>query len=279
MFRILEKYYLAPKVNYVLIEAPIVAKKAEAGQFVMVRVTEKGERFPLSIADYDRENGTVTLIFKEVGKSTTLFGMLKKGDYIQDFLGPQGNPTEVGSFGYVIVIGGGIGTAPAYLLSKKLKEYNNYIISINGFKTKRDIFWKERMENVSDELYITTEDGSYGRKGFVTDVLLEIIEERKIDRIFAIGPAIMMKAVSELTKKYGIKTIVSLNSIMVCGMGMCGACRVTVAGETKFTCMDGPDFDGHLVDFDEFTKRLSTYKHIEEKCYKEYLSECKSERE
>ncbi len=277
MFKILEKYYLAPKINYALIEAPLVAKKAEAGQFVIVRGTEKGERIPLTIADYDREKGTITIVFQELGKSTHQLGMLKVGDFILDFLCPQVNPTEVKNFGNVVVIGGGIGIAPVYPLARRLKECGNYVTSIIGYRAKEYVFWEDKMRNVSDELIISTNDGTYGKKGLVTDMLKELIESgAKIDRIFAIGPAIMMKAVVNLTKEYNIKTIVSLNSLMVCGMGMCGACRVTVGGKTKFTCMDGPDFDGHQVDFDELMQRLSTYKSAEEKCLEGFLKECKN---
>ncbi|MGC8764765.1 MAG: sulfide/dihydroorotate dehydrogenase-like FAD/NAD-binding protein [Brevinematia bacterium] len=277
MFKILEKYYLGPKINYALIEAPLVARKAEAGQFVIVRATEKGERVPLTIADFDRENGTITIVFQEVGKTTHKLGMLKAGDYILDFLGPQGNPTEVEDFGNVVVIGGGIGIAPVYPLARKLKEFKNNVTAIIGYRSKDYVFWENKMKSVSDELIIGTNDGSYGKKGFVTDFLKELIDNgRKIDRIFAIGPAIMMKAVSDLTRLYKIKTIVSLNSLMVCGMGMCGACRVTVDNKTKFTCMDGPDFDGHRVDFEELMKRLATYKDVEERCLEGFLAECKN---
>ncbi len=277
MFKILEKYYLAPKINFALIEAPLVAKKAEAGQFVIVRGTEKGERIPLTIADYDRNNGTITIVFQELGKSTHQLGMLKAGDYVLDFLGPQGNPTEIENFGNVVVIGGGIGIAPVYPLARKLKEVGNRVTAIIGYRSKEFVFWEDKMKSVSDELIISTNDGTYGKKGLVTDMLKELIESgEKIDRIFAIGPAIMMKAVAEMTKEYNIKTIVSLNSLMVCGMGMCGACRVTVGGKTKFTCMDGPDFDGHEVDFDELMQRLSTYKNAEQKCLEGYLKECKN---
>ncbi|MEJ5284578.1 MAG: sulfide/dihydroorotate dehydrogenase-like FAD/NAD-binding protein [Brevinematia bacterium] len=277
MFKILEKYYLGPNINYALIEAPLVAKKAEAGQFVILRVSEKGERIPLTIADYDRKNGTITIVFQEIGKSTKQLGMLKPGDYILDFLGPQGNPTEIENFGNVVVIGGGIGIAPVYPLARKLKEYQNNVTSIIGYRAKEYVFWEDKMNTVSDNLIIATNDGSYGKKGFVTDMLKELIDSgMKIDRIFAIGPAVMMKAVADMTKDYNIKTIVSLNSLMVCGMGMCGACRVTVDSKTKFTCMDGPDFDGHLVDFNELINRLATYKDDEKKCLEGFEKECKN---
>lgn len=277
MFKILEKYYLAPNINYALIDAPLVAKKAEAGQFVILRVREKGERIPLTIADYDRENGTITIVFQEIGKSTKQLGMLKAGDYILDFLGPQGNPTDVENFGNVVVIGGGIGIAPVYPLARKLKEYGNNVTSIIGYRAKEYVFWEDKMNTVSDNLIIATNDGSYGKKGFVTDILKVLIDSGiKIDRIFAIGPAVMMKAVADMTKEYNIKTIVSLNSLMVCGMGMCGACRVTVDSKIKFTCMDGPDFDGHLVDFDELINRLATYKDDERKCFEGFEKECKN---
>jgi ferredoxin--NADP+ reductase len=259
MFKIIRKFILGPGIQCIVFDAPLIAKKAEAGQFVIVRVREKGERIPLTIADFDRESGTITIVFQELGKSTRLFGRLKAGDYIPDLLGPQGNPTEVEKFGNVAVVGGGIGVAAIYPLLKELKEKGNNVTAIAGYRSKDYVFWEDKIRAVSERLLIATNDGSYGRKGLVTDLLKEVIAEEKIDRVFAIGPTIMMKAVSDLTKEKNIKTIVSLNSLMVCGMGMCGACRVTVGGKTHFTCMDGPDFDGHFVDFEELMKRLETY--------------------
>ncbi len=261
MFRILEKYILAPQIHYLLVEAPLIAQKAKAGQFVIIRVGEKGERIPLTIADFNRKNGTIILVFQEVGKTTCMLGALKKGDELLDLLGPQGNPTEIENFGNVVVVGGGIGVAPVYPLTRALKEKGNSVTSIIGYRSKEYIFWEDKMQSVSDRLIIATNDGSYGKEGFVTDMLKELMDRgEKIDIVFAIGPAVMMKAVAELTRAKNIKTIVSLNSLMVCSMGMCGACRVEVGKETKFTCMDGPDFDAHQVDFDLLMKRLDTYK-------------------
>ena len=269
MFKILDTLELGPKMHYVLMDAPMIARKAQAGQFVMVRVSEKGERVPLTIADYDRKCGTVTLVFQEAGKTTCAFGCMKKGDSLHDLLGPQGNPTEIEKFGHAVVIGGGIGVAPVFPLARALKEKGNKVTAIIGYRSKEHIFWEDRMKAVSDQLIIATNDGSYGKKGFVTDMLKGLIDSKeKINIVFAIGPAVMMKAVCDMTKSSGLKTIVSLNSLMVCGMGMCGACRVSVAEKTKFTCMDGPDFDGHQVDFALLMKRLESYKPEECSCQK-----------
>ena len=275
MFNIIDRQTLGPKIQFALMDAPMIAKKAEAGQFVIVRCTEKGERIPLTIADYDRKAGTVSLVFQELGKTTHQLGQLKKGDQLLDLLGPQGNPTEIENFGNVVVIGGGIGIAPVYPLARRLKEAGNHVTSIIGYRSKEHVFWEDKMKSVSDDLIVATNDGSYGKKGFVTDMLKELFDKKmKIDRVFAIGPAVMMKAVVDMTRGPRIKTIVSLNSLMVCGMGMCGACRVTVDNKTKFTCMDGPDFDGHRVDFEELMKRLNTYKDNEKKCMESWEKEC-----
>lgn len=269
MFKILDKYVLGPKMHYVLVDAPLIAKKARAGQFVIIRVREQGERIPLTIADFDPQNGTITLVFQEAGKTTKILANMKAGDHLLDLLGPQGNPSEIEDYGNAIVIGGGIGVAPVYPLARALKEKGNQVTSIIGFRSKEHIFWEDKMKAVSDKLIIVTNDGSYGKKGFVTDMLKEAIEGKgNISIVFAIGPAVMMKAVAELTRPLGIKTIVSLNSLMVCGMGMCGACRAEVGNKTKFSCMDGPDFDGHQVDFDLLMKRLDTYKEEECSCQK-----------
>ncbi len=267
MFKILNKQVLGPQTHLLLIDAPLIAQKARAGQFVIVRVRSQGERIPLTIADFDREKGTITLVFQEAGNTTVLMAKLKKGDNLLDLLGPQGNPTEIKNYGNVVVVGGGIGVAPVYPLARALKEKGNQVTSIIGYRTCEYIFWEDKMKSVSDKLIIATNDGSCGRKGFVTDMLGEIIDNKeKIDIVFAIGPAIMMKAVALVTSPLGIKTVGSLNSLMVCGMGMCGACRVEVAGKTKFTCMDGPEFDAHQVDFDLLMKRLGTYKAEECSC-------------
>lgn len=264
MFKILKREILGPQMVLMVLDAKSIAKTAEPGQFVIVRVDEKGERIPLTIADFDRAKGTITIVFQKIGKTTHLLAEKNEGDFISDVAGPLGNPTEIEKFGKVVCVGGGIGIAPVYPISRKLKEEGNHVISIVGFRSKDYVFWEEKMKFSSNKLLIATNDGSYGEKGFVTDVLEKVLEnEKDIVRIFAIGPAVMMKAVADMTKKYQIKTIVSLNSLMVCGMGMCGACRVTVGGETRFTCSDGPDFDAHQMDFDELMKRLSIYKEEE----------------
>ena len=229
-------------------------------------VDEKGERIPLTIADFDRAKGTISLVFQECGKTSSDLARMKQGDHLLDLLGPQGNPTELERFGTAVVVGGGIGVAPVYPLARALREKGNTVISIVGYRSRDHVFWDDRMRSVSDSLVICTNDGSYGAKGFVTDALKELMSRQSPDVVFAIGPAVMMKAVAEMTRSAGIKTIVSLNSLMVCGMGMCGACRVTVAGKTRFTCMDGPDFDAHQVDFDLLMKRLETYKSEEGTC-------------
>ncbi len=266
MFKILEKYLLGKGMHFVLVDAPLIANKAKAGQFVMVRVSEKGERIPLTIADYDSSKGTISLVFQELGKTTCDFAKLKAGDMLLDLLGPQGNYTEIKKFGNVIVIGGGIGVAPVFVLARSLKKSGNIVTSIIGFRSQEYVFWEEKMQSVSDNLIITTNDGSYGEKGFVTEHLENILNSQKVDIIFAIGPAVMMQAVVAMAKNKNIKTIVSLNALMVCGMGMCGACRVTIDEVTKFTCMDGPDFEGSSVDFDVLLKRLNSYKKEECSC-------------
>ena len=269
MFKIIDTYELGPKMHYMLMDAPLIAAKAQAGQFVIIRVSEKGERVPLTIADYDRVNGTVTLVFQEAGKTTCALGAMKKGDFLHDLLGPQGNPTEVEKFGHAVVIGGGIGVAPVYPLARALKEVGNKVTSIIGYRSKDYIFWEDKMRAASSQLIIATNDGSYGKKGFVTEMLKNIMDSGEVvDIVFAIGPPVMMKAVCDMTREKKLKTIVSLNSLMVCGMGMCGACRVSVGEKTKFTCMDGPDFDGHQVDFPLLMKRLETYKAEECSCQK-----------
>ena len=264
MFKIIKKEKLAPQVYHLVIEAGLIAKKAQAGQFVIARVMDKGERIPLTIADFNRQDGTIDIVFQEAGKTTQLLAALKSGDFILDLLGPQGNPTEIENFGNVVVVGGGVGVAAVYPIIKALKEKSNHVTAILGYRSVDYVFWEEKIKNCSDCLLITTNDGSYARQGLVTDILKELIQHKeKIDRVISVGPTVMMKAVSEVTAGFNIKTIVSLNSLMVCGMGMCGACRVSVAGQTRFTCMDGPDFDGHEVDFKELSNRLSTYKEEE----------------
>ena len=249
-----------------VIDAPLVAKKAQAGQFIILRVIPEGERIPLTIADYDREQGTITIIFQEVGKTTMHLGTLNEGDSLVDFVGPLGVASHFGeNVKKAAVIGGGLGTAIAYPQAKKLHSLGVDITSIVGFRNKDLILLEDEIGAVSNKLIITTDDGSNGNKGFVTDALKAEIEAgEKLDLVIAIGPLIMMKFVAKLTKEYGIKTLVSMNPIMLDGTGMCGVCRVTVGGKTKFACVDGPDFDGHEVDFDEAMRRQRMYKKQEE---------------
>ncbi|MEM2971214.1 MAG: sulfide/dihydroorotate dehydrogenase-like FAD/NAD-binding protein [Candidatus Bathyarchaeia archaeon] len=260
MHQIVKKRELAPNIKLVEVSAPEIAEKAQPGQFVILRVNERGERFPLTLVNWDRQKGTITLIFLEVGVSTKKLGMLKEGDAILDVAGPLGNPSEIGNYGVVSVVGGGVGTASAYPIARALKEVGNKVISIIGAKTAELLILENEMEKVSDELHISTDDGTKGQKGFVSDVLKTLIQKGyRLNLVYAIGPAVMMRAVAEVTRPYGIKTIASLNSIMVDGMGMCGACRVTVNGETKFACVDGPEFDAHKVDFGELIKRQMSF--------------------
>ena len=269
--QILEKRTLGPDSILFAVKAPYVAKSARPGQFVILRAHEKGERIPLTIANADKEKGSVTIIFQIVGKTTRYLSSLKVGDEIHDFLGPLGTPTEIERFGCVAAVGGGFGAAVLYPLVRALKKANNSITVVNGARNENLLILEDELKRLSNEYYVTTDDGSKGFKGFVTDFLKNLIENehKKFDRIFAVGPVPMMRAVSELTKLYGIKTMVSLNPIMVDGTGMCGGCRVEVGGETKFACVDGPEFDAHQVNFDLLAKRLQTYK-TEEK-----VSSCK----
>ena len=276
MNRIVDKRRLAEGINLFEIEAPLIAKKRKPGQFVIIRIDETGERIPLTIADVNRDKGTITIIVQIVGKTTEHLGTVNAGDNLLDVVGPLGQPTHIEKFGTVVAIGGGVGHAVCYPISKGMKEEGNYLISIIGARTKDLIILEDETREFSDEIYITTDDGSYGRKGFVTDQLKELIDGgKKIDLVLASGPAIMMKFVSQMTKEYGIKTVVSLNSIMVDGTGMCGVCRVEVGGKTKFACVDGPEFDGHEVNYDLLIKRLATYKEEEKLAYERYLQEKK----
>ncbi|MDD4334285.1 MAG: sulfide/dihydroorotate dehydrogenase-like FAD/NAD-binding protein [Desulfotomaculaceae bacterium] len=266
MYKILKKEILAPSIKLLEIEAPLVARKALAGQFIILRVQDKGERIPLTIADFDREKGVITCVFQEVGKTTRELGTLDEGDCVRDFVGPLGNPTHIDNYDRVVCVGGGVGVAPVYPIARAMKEAGNEVIGIMGARTAELVFWEDKMRAACSELRVTTDDGSYIRQGFVTDVLREVIEEKgDIALCVAIGPPPMMRAVANLTRKYNLKTVVSLNSLMVDGTGMCGCCRVTVGGETKFTCVDGPEFDGHLVDFDEMARRAVIYKPQEQK--------------
>lgn len=261
MFKIIKKDILNPFVTLMEIEAPLVAKKAEPGQFIILRTNEEGERIPLTIADYNRERGTITIIFQEVGKTTKVLGSMEEGQGLLDFVGPLGVASHFDGLKKVAVIGGGLGTAIAYPQAKKLHSMGIEIDSITGFRNKDLILLENEMKAVSNRLFVTTDDGSNGNKGFVSDILKTLIEDgNNYDLVIAIGPLIMMKVVCNLTKQYGIKTVVSMNPVMVDGTGMCGGCRVTVGGITKFACVDGPDFDGHEVDFDEAMRRQLMYK-------------------
>ena len=261
MFRIVEKEALNPSMSRMVVEAPFIAKKALAGQFIILRVDEYGERIPLTIADYDREKGTVTIIYQKVGKTTKILDQLQAGEYLLDFIGPLGKASEFEGYKKVAVIGGGAGCAIAYPQAKALHKAGAVVDMIAGFRSKDIIILEKEMKDVCTNLTVMTDDGSNGNKGFVTVALEDNIKAgANYDLVIAIGPIPMMKAVSELTRKYNIKTIVSMNPIMIDGTGMCGGCRLTVGGETKFACVDGPDFDGHEVDFDEVMKRLRTYK-------------------
>jgi NAD(P)H-flavin reductase len=276
MFKVTKKENLGPEMVLMEINAPNVTRHIQSGQFIILRVSEKGERIPLTVADFDSEKRRVTIVFQKVGKTTYLLGSIPEGGSILDVTGPLGTPSEISKFGTVVCVGGGVGVAPIYPIAKKLKSEGNEVISIIGYRSKNYVFWEEKMKNVSDKLLIATNDGTYGEKGFVTDILRKLLESNiKIDRVIAIGPAIMMKAVSDMTKLKKIKTIASLNSLMVCGMGMCGACRITVGGETKLTCSDGPDFDAHLVDFNELMERLNVYKDEEKYTFEKWKTEAK----
>ena len=260
MYRIVRKEALKPTVILYEIEAPMVAKKAEPGQFIILRVDENGERIPITIHDYDREKGTVTIIVQTVGATTEKLSPKQQGEFIQDFVGPLGRPTETEGKKKVCVVGGGVGCAIAYPVLKKFHDCGAEVHAVVGFKNKDVVILEDKFKSASDVMKLVTDDGSYGEKGLVTDALKQLIEEgNQYDEIFAIGPAIMMKFVSKTTEPYGIPTTVSMSPIMVDGTGMCGGCRLTVGGETKFACVDGPDFDGHKVDWDESLKRGKMY--------------------
>jgi ferredoxin--NADP+ reductase len=255
--RIVTKRELAPKIKLLEVCSPEISAKARPGQFVILRIHERGERVPLTIADYDRRKGTITVVFNEVGKTTKELGCLKEGDCIPNIAGPLGNPSEIQKFGKVLCVGGGVMTAPLYLVAKALRETGNEIVAVVGARIKDLLIFEDEMKTIANEFYVTTDDGSKGLKGL--DFLKEVLAKTKFDRVVVMGPVVMMKAVSEITKPFNIKTVVTVTPIMVDGMGMCGACRVTVKGETKFGCIDGPEFDGHAVDFDELVKRQRVY--------------------
>ena len=276
MYKIVKAEFLADNVKRFEIESPKIAKKRKAGQFVIIRLNEHGERIPLTIADSDTGKGTITLIVQGVGKTTKAFNDMNTGDFLLDVVGPLGMPSHIEKFGIAVSIGGGVGTAIAYPTAVALKESGNHVITINGARSKDLVILEDEMKAVSDEAYITTDDGSYGFHGFVTQMLQKLIDEGKdIKFVLAIGPIPMMKAVADVTKPYGIKTVVSLNPIMVDGTGMCGACRVTVNGETKFACIDGPEFDAHQVDFKNLTNRNRVYSEFEKKSLEKYDHDCK----
>ena len=259
MYRIIAKEKLAANVFLMAVEAPEVAKKARAGQFIIIRVDDQGERIPLTLADWDAEKGSVTFVFMVVGTTTRKLALLDVGDSLVNFVGPLGRPTEVEKFGTVVCVAGGYAVATIAPIARAMREAGNTVISIMGFRTRKLVFWEERLRSVSHELIVTTDDGSYKRKGVVTEPLKGLLQGVGVDRVIAIGPTPMMKFCSLTTKPFGVKTIVSLNPIMVDGTGMCGCCRVSVGGETKFACVDGPEFDGHEVDWDVLMNRQRAY--------------------
>lgn len=264
MYKIVKKEALNPTVSKMVIEAPLIAKKAEPGQFIILRTNEDSERIPLTISDYDRENGTITIIYQIVGGSTMELDRKKEGEYLNDFVGPLGVESHLNGLKKVAVVGGGVGCAIAYPVAKKLHELGAEVHSIVGFRNKDLVILEDDFKIVSDKLVMMTDDGSYGEKGLVTNALEKLIEEgNEYDEVIAIGPIIMMKFVTQVAVKHNIKVMVSMNPIMIDGTGMCGGCRLTVGGETKFACVDGPDFDGALVDFDEAMKRGGMYKEFE----------------
>ena len=270
--QIVAKQWLASEIVQMEVYAPEIAKKAKAGQFFIVRVEEGGERIPLTLADWDVEAGTITLVAQVVGVTTAKLAGKEVGERLADVVGPLGNPSEIENFGTVVCVGGGVGVAPVYPIARALKDAGNRVICIIGARTKELLFWEERFAPVADRVLVTTDDGSYGKKGFVTDALRELLDAgERVDLVYAIGPVVMMRATSQLTKGYGVRTIVSLNPIMVDGTGMCGACRVTVGGRTRFVCVDGPEFDGHQVDFAELMQRLRMYVDLEREAMERYL--------
>ena len=278
MFKIVERKELNPTVTKLVIEAPLVAKKAQPGQFIIVRAKEDSERIPLTVADYDREAGTVTIIFQIVGGSTMELNELREGESVHDFVGPLGVASHLDGLKKVAVVGGGVGCAIAYPIAKKLHELGCEVHSIVGFRNKDLVILEDEFAACSDKLVMMTDDGSHGQKGVVTAPLEELIKSgENYDEVIAIGPLVMMKFVCLTTKKYDVKTVVSMNPIMIDGTGMCGGCRLTVGGETKFACVDGPDFDGHLVDFDEAMQRGNMYKEFETHAREEHCNLFKKE--
>ncbi len=274
MYRIVKKETLGPVTKLYVVEAPDIAHKAQAGQFIVLRVSDEGERIPLTIADYDRTAGTITIVVQELGKSTKELGTLCEGDSLASFTGPLGRPTEIENYGTVVLVGGGLGIAPIYPICRSLREAGNHVIGIIGARNKDLLFWEDEMRSVTDELIVVTDDGSYSRKALVTVPLKEMLEAgSKVDCVWGIGPAIMMKFVALTTQPFGVHTIVSLNSIMVDGTGMCGACRVSVGGRTRFACVDGPEFNAHEVDWDLLLKRQRQYLDLEKRALEAYDAE------
>lgn len=264
MYRIIRKQVLAPTITRFDIEAPFIARKRKAGNFVMLRVENNGERIPLTIADGDPARGTITLIVQAIGKTTKLLCSKNEGEDLLDVVGPLGNPTPITQIGHVVCVGGGVGTAELYPIARALRDAGNTVTSIVGARSRDLVILEEEMRAISDATHVTTDDGTYGRRGFVTDQLKDILDNgNAVGAVFAIGPLPMMKAVAELTRPYGVHTLVSLNTIMVDGTGMCGGCRVSIGGEMKFACVDGPEFDGHKVDFTELMMRNRTYVELE----------------
>ena len=272
VYKILERVDYSDDVYMQVIQAPAIAAACRPGQFIILRIDEEGERIPLTIADFDREAGTITIVVQAIGKTTRQLQRLGRGDSLANFIGPLGIPSEIERVGTVVVAGGGIGVAPIYPIARALKEAGNKVICIMAARNESLLFWEDKMREVSDELIVTTDDGSRGRKCLVTEPLKELCEAGDIDLVYAIGPGVMMKFCARTTEQYGIKTLVSLNSIMVDGTGMCGGCRVSVGDETKFVCVDGPEFDGHKVDFDLLMSRQRQYLTQEKQSLDAYLS-------
>jgi len=270
MFKVLHKEAVAPQVDAIVVNAPYIARHAKAGNFIVLRIHEKGERIPLTIADSDLKKGTITLLFQKIGKTTEELGTLKKGNSIRDIVGPLGHDTPIKKYGHAVLVGGGIGSATLFPILKDLKGKKNRVTVILGARTKELLVWEERFAEYADDTILTTDDGSSGRKGLVTEALKQVTDSSKVDVVLAVGPIRMMQAVAELTRPYRLKTYVSLNPVMVEGTGMCGACRVNIAGKTKFACIDGPEFDAHEVDFDELAHRLGFYRDEERESLEKY---------
>jgi ferredoxin--NADP+ reductase len=278
MYTIVGTEVLTPNSKLFRIQAPQIAKKAKAGQFVIIRLNERGERIPLTIADRDALEGTITLIVQAIGKTSRMMSELNSGDALADVVGPLGLPTEIEKYGTVVCVGGGFGMAAMFPIARALKEVGNKIIAVTGARNESLLLWEDRMREIADEVIITTDDGSKGRKGMVIEALNDVLTDgRKVDLVVAIGPVIMMRAVSKMTEPFGVKTLVSLNPVMIDGTGMCGGCRVTVDHQPKFVCVHGPDFDGHKVNWDELMARLTFYQPEEKSALEKYQCEsCKS---